>query len=334
MASHDRYRDHVDLIAGGVPCQPHSTLGSKKGGDDKRDLFREAVEIVQVVRPRAFMFENVSGFSDSPNSAYRAELFSAFQSAGYDVQAFPIAGADYGLGQNRPRVVVIGFRDGLMSRFRMPTGLQGGRKTLGEALLPMMAENGWKGAEAWAKRANKPSPTLVGGSDSGIKGFSSKKQLPQWAKLGMDGESLAAEAPAADAPLDHIPKLTLEMGAHLQGFPREWEFCGSDRQKRRQIANAFPPIMARAVGVAIYNVLAEADLDIEEELKSELIDYPRGNDRASYRTTLPAQELELPAGEVRDPDAFAFWKKFRERRGIMEEPKPTGVRRKKKAAAV
>lgn len=329
----DCYRDHVDLIAGGVPCQPHSKLGKRKGGNDERDLFREAVQMVQAVRPRAFMFENVSGFTDSPNSAYRADLFSEFQSAGYDVQVFPITGSDYGLGQKRPRAVVIGFRDGLMSRFKMPTGLQDGKKTLGEVLLPMMSANGWKGAQAWARRANRPCPTLVGGSSkTGVKGFSSRAQLPEWAMLGIDAESLADEAPGADAPLDHMPKLTLQMGARLQGFPPEWSFCGSIRQQRQQIANAFPPIMARAVGVAIYNVLANADLDIEEELASKLIDYPLGSNRANYGATWRAQELELPAGEVRNHAADAFWAKLRAGRGITEDPKPKRAQRKPKAA--
>lgn len=301
------YRGEVDLLAGGVPCQAHSQLGKKAGRADKRDLFREAVEIVETVRPRAFMFENVSGFTAPRNATYRAEIFTRLEAAGYDVQLLPIVGAEYGLGQNRPRVVLIGFRDGLMLNFTMPPVLPDAERTVGDVLLPFMSENGWKGAEAWAKRANKPAPTLVGGSSkTGIKGFASNFQLEAWAKLGIDASDLADDAPSADAPVDHMPKLTRHMAARLQGFPANWKFCGSAKQQRQQIGNAFPPIMARAVGLAIYNVLEGADRDILKELQTEFVSYPLGSVHANYGSTLKAQELDLPRGEQFNPGAHYF----------------------------
>lgn len=221
-----------------------------------------------------------------------------------------------------------------MLNFTMPPVLPNSKRTVGDVLLPLMSQNGWKGAEAWAKKANKPAPTLVGGSaKTGIKGFSSNFQLEAWEKLGIDASALADDAPSADEPVDHMPKLTFRMAALLQGFPADWEFCGSAKQQRQQIGNAFPPIMARAVGLAIYNVLEEADRDIVKELQTEFISYPLGNVHANYGSTLPAQELDLPRGDQHDPVAHAFRQKFASLRERSDEVARSATSRRSKARA-
>src|SRR5690606_19307929 len=98
-----RYRGKVDLVTGGVPCQPHSRGGKQQGRQDKRDLFLEAVRIVEEVQPKAFFFENVSGFTDAPTAAYRAELHQRFAALGYENRVFAFSGSKLGLAQLRPR---------------------------------------------------------------------------------------------------------------------------------------------------------------------------------------------------------------------------------------
>jgi len=221
-----RYRGEVALVAGGVPCQGHSSIGKMRGREDERDLFLEAVRVVDEVRPRAFFFENVKGFNFEKNTGYRAELHDKFAALGYDSQVFSFFGSDLGLAQARPRVAFVGFRDGLMSRFRMPPAFPQWRTTVGEALLDLVAERGWEGAEHWAKNvANHIGPTIVGGSEeSGRLAFSSNLRAPVWEAMGIDPMGLAAEAPGPDhkGPF----KFTLRMGARLQGFPDEWNFRG------------------------------------------------------------------------------------------------------------
>lgn len=53
----------IDLIAGGVPCPPFSIAGKQLGADDERDMFPAAISIVERVRPRAVLFENVQGLA-------------------------------------------------------------------------------------------------------------------------------------------------------------------------------------------------------------------------------------------------------------------------------
>lgn len=250
------YRGAVDLFAGGVPCQPYSSAGNMMGEADERDLFHVAVDIIKTVQPRAIMLENVKAFGFKPTALYRAEIFAELKSAGYEVALFPTAAKDYGLAQARPRLILVGFRDGLMRQFKAPPAFPQWETTVGQALLDLMSEAGWPGADDWAARANAVGPTIVGASNTaGGQGFSSKFQFAAWEKLGIDPKAVGIAPPNQDTPADAMPRLTLKMGARLQGFPNSWEFMGPRGERRRQIANALPPIVAAAFGIAIKEVL-------------------------------------------------------------------------------
>lgn len=258
------YRDKVDLLAGGVPCQPFSEAGYREGENDDRDLFMETVRIVGEVRPRAFFFENVAGFSKRNADGYRRKLHAAFKKLGYDSQIFHFYGADYGLGQARPRIAFIGFRDGKMRRFKMPE-IQPRDCTLVDAIGDLVRANGWNGYDEWVKIANRIAPTIVGGSkSSGKYAYGSNFTKTTWASLGIDSRSLTDQAPGPDHR--GLFKLTLRMGARLQGFPDDLEFKGSKMSIKSQIANALPPIMAKLVGLAIHAVLTGTKYDYDAAL--------------------------------------------------------------------
>lgn len=264
------YRGKVDLFAGGVPCQPFSAAGLQRGREDERDLFSVALDIVEAVRPRAVMLENVDGFRSKRHILYRADIFDRLKELGYEGRLFPIAACDYGLAQLRPRVVLIAFRDGLMSKFRMPPILTPTPVTLGEQLFDLVSENGWKFAKDWAKdTAKRAGYTLTGASDQvGRGGFSMNVRKEDWSALGIDSTGIAKEAPAEDHGNKPF-QLTLRMGARLQNFPDSYDFGEDIEQARRQIANAFPPILAKAVGLAIRAVLRDRPVDYSWELSSE-----------------------------------------------------------------
>ena len=78
-----------------------------------------------------------------------------------------------------------------------------------------------------------------------------------WASLGVNGKSLAEEAPGPD--FVGMPRLTLRMAARIQGFPDDWRFSGSKTAAYRQIGNAFPPPVAKAVATQIHCALAAAE---------------------------------------------------------------------------
>ncbi|WP_075292984.1 DNA cytosine methyltransferase [Pararhizobium arenae] len=297
------YAGKVDLFAGGVPCQPHSALGNRAGEADERDLFAFSVKIIKIVRPRAVILENVLGFGQRQTAVYRARILAELRRAGYDAEVFAVRAADYGLGQARPRLVLVAMRDGLLSRFKMPPIQTAEPVTLGEALYDLMAANGWPGAAQWADKANRPGPTIVGGSErSGTMAFSSSFQLDEWEALGVDGRAIARSAPSADMPIDHMPSLTLEMGAKLQGFPKAWSFQGPQKAQRRQIANAFPPILACAIGLAVREALTGVSVNYAKELSQEVIEETgrRWTEKSASHDPAwsAAIELQLPLGNA------------------------------------
>jgi DNA (cytosine-5)-methyltransferase 1 len=256
-----RPRDYrgVALLAGGVPCPPFTVAGRQLGATDERDLYAWAVELCGIMRPRALLLENVRGLSTERFSAYRQHVLDRLRELGYVPGWRLLHAADFGVPQLRPRTVLVALREEDAPWFRWPSGAEVRTPTVGQALGDLMAARGWRGAAAWADRADKIAPTIVGGSKKhGGADLGPTRAKRAWAALGVDGLGIADQAPDASAPGTHIPRLTCEMVARLQGWrdEREWRFTGLKTARYRQIGNAFPPPVAAAVGGAIHDALA------------------------------------------------------------------------------
>ena len=244
----------IDLLAGGVPCPPFSKAGKQLGNSDERDLFPEALRIVEECRPKAVMLENVRGLLDAVFDEYRANLIRTFKKLGYHAEWKLLVASDFGVPQLRPRVVFIAIESSLVEHFRWPHPSMRLPATVGETLYDLMAQRGWRGARIWRDRACDIAPTLVGGSKKhGGPDLGPTRAKRAWAALGVDGHGIATEAPNRD--FVGMPRLTVRMTARLQGFPDEWNFAGKKTAAYRQIGNAFPPPVAKAVGIQIIEAL-------------------------------------------------------------------------------
>ena len=240
----------VDLLAGGVPCPPFSVASKQLGQADERDLFPEAIRLIEEINPRAVMLENVRGLLDPKFDAYREHILSAIANLGYKVQIKLLNASDYGVPQLRPRVVIVGIRNDINKEFHYPEKSDKKPPTVGEALKDLMGANGWKGLDAWVKGANGIAPTIVGGSKKhGGPDLGPVRARKAWAELGVDGLGVANEAPNEN--FEGMPRLTKEMIAVIQGFPRNWTFGSKKTLACRMIGNAFPPPVACAVGLEI-----------------------------------------------------------------------------------
>lgn len=245
----------VDLVAGGVPCPPFSKAGKQLGAKDERDLFPEAVRLVDECRPQAVMLENVRGLLDPIFEDYRNKVERQLKKLGYLAGWKLLHASDYGVSQLRPRVVFVGIRKDLASGFSWPEPLLTSPPTVGELLHDLMAANGWAGADLWRQQANTIAPTLVGGSKKhGGPDLGPTRAKRAWAELGVDGMGLWDEAPARD--FVGMPRLTPRMTARIQGFPDTWKFAGRKTAAYRQIGNAFPPPVAAAVARQIVSALS------------------------------------------------------------------------------
>lgn len=245
----------IDLLAGGVPCPPFSKAGKQLGGDDERDLFPEAIRLVDECRPRAVMLENVRGLMDAVFSDYRNKVEKQLKKLGYTPGWRLLNASDYGVSQLRPRVIFVGIHKDVAGNFSWPEPHSEAPPTVGELLHDLMAEHGWRGASRWKEMADAIAPTLVGGSKKhGGPDLGPTRAKKAWATLGVDGRGIWDAPPERD--FVGMPRLTTRMAARIQGFPDEWAFSGKKTATYRQIGNAFPPPVAKAVAQQINQAIS------------------------------------------------------------------------------
>ncbi len=258
----------IDLLAGGVPCPPFSMAGKQLGQDDERDLIPEMLRLVREAQPSALLLENVRGLASAKFADYRAEILDELCRLGYHPEWQVINASEHGVPQLRPRFILMAVKVRYASKLAWPSPIAM-PSTVGEALLPLMAREGWEGARAWAKGANGIGPTLVGGSRKhGGADLGPTRARAAWLELGVDGSGVADLGPNRATPFGHIPRLTLQMAARIQGFDKNWHFAGRKTAAYRQIGNAFPPPVARAIGGAIRGALGAGSVGADSHLRA------------------------------------------------------------------
>jgi DNA (cytosine-5)-methyltransferase 1 len=247
----------IDLFAGGVPCPPFSIAGKQLGGGDERDLFPQALRLVAECRPRAVLLENVRGLATRRFDGYRAQVLARLQELGYRTWWNLVQASEHEVPQLRPRFVLVAVRQPWASAFRWPEPASSMPLTVGATLADLMGSGGWPGAPDWARGASGIAPTIVGGSKKhGGPDLGPTRARAAWRALRVDGLGIADQAPGPDFPLTGMPRLTTRMVARLQGFPDTWQFAGRKTAAYRQVGNAFPPPVARALASAIASALS------------------------------------------------------------------------------
>jgi len=257
--------DGIDLLAGGVPCPPFSVAGQQLGAEDDRDLFPEALRLVKEARPRAVMLENVKGLTYPRFANYRDQIRGALADMGYESRWQLLYSSQYCVPQLRPRFILVALRPDDMARFEWPRPV-GTPPTVGETLYDLVKR--WPGADYWREhRANTVAPTLVGGSKKhGGPDLGPTRAREAWRLLGIDGRGVAdgEDIPGPSTPADALFRLTVRMGARIQGFPDHWQFAGRKTAAWRSVGNAFPPPVAHAVGSAIRRAFEPGTTDHDE----------------------------------------------------------------------
>ncbi|WP_425954499.1 DNA cytosine methyltransferase [Xylanimonas sp. McL0601] len=303
----------LDLLAGGVPCPPFSIAGKQLGANDERDLFAWAVELAGRMRPRALMLENVRGLSMPRFAGYRQHVKDRLAELGYWSDWKLLEAHQYGVPQLRPRFVLVAINSDDAGWFDWPDE-RPTTDTVGTALADMMGVHKWPGVAKWVEKANDIAPTIVGGSKKhGGADLGPTRAKQAWKTLGVDAMGVADDAPKPGVhPADHTPKLTTEMVARLQGWePFDsdaeyfWTFTGRKTSRYRQIGNAFPPPVARAVGASIFRALSDHSGERKDHLavEAEVMHDPIYSALKLASAAMTAKELVRAAGgriEARD----------------------------------
>jgi DNA (cytosine-5)-methyltransferase 1 len=110
----------------------------------------------------------------------------------------------------------------------------------------------------------------------------------QWRKLGVDGLGIADAAPDVVFPEDKLPRLTVRMVARIQSFPDEWEFTGGKTWAYRQVGNAFPCLVAKALGESITAALQRRRARMNGNHRAKAV-IPIRHDAAKALRQLPFQ---------------------------------------------
>ncbi len=276
-----------DLIVGGPPCQGFSSAGRRAPGDARNTLVAVFAHLVATHRPRAFLFENVEGFLTGDGGRWVVDLVKPLVAAGYCVSLRKVNAANYGVPQNRKRVIVVGglgWNPGLPSPTHRAVGIPGAENVAeGSPLAPtvMDALAGLPDVDAAAPSdhvARRPSEADLARIAALAPG-QTMKDLPEalWhdtyrrranrrVKDGTPTERRGG-APAGlrrlepDQPSKAITSgaisefvhptedrtLTLRECARIQTFEDDFEFAGTKAQRALQIGNAVPPRFAAAL---------------------------------------------------------------------------------------
>ncbi|GGZ52378.1 cytosine-specific methyltransferase [Streptomyces inusitatus] len=267
----------IDLLAGGVPCPPFSLAGKQLGRDDERDLFPEVIKLARQLDPPAIMIENVRGLMQAKFDGYRDEIRHELAELGYETSWEELQASDFGVSQLRPRSILVALKPEVWKHFdseswHLPPDGQAPPLSVGDLLKDSMKARGLKGKdfEDWYGEASKGiAPTLVGGSKKhGGADLGPTRAKRAWGQLGINGLGVADEPdektrttrdPGRDLGKNikgQGPMLTVRQAAMIQGFnPEEgeehWIFKGKKTASYRQVGNAFPPPVAKAVGLKI-----------------------------------------------------------------------------------
>jgi len=277
----------ISLVCGGPPCQGMSTVGEGIPDDPRNFLFLQFVRIVNSIKPDFVLIENVTGLLGKKNEKILKGILKEFKKMGYVMHVKVLSSENYGVPQKRRRTIFIGNRMAYKISFPKPThGKNGNLKplvTVGDVFANLSYRNGkihnhdLDSAQITKDIIKKRVERIPEGR--GIRYEEDESELlPKKLWLGIDWKiidekRLREEQYHRLGRKDVSPTimtsrhtyfhptetryLTCREAAAIQSFPNRYKFVGTVSQQWRQIGNAVPPLLGKAVGKEILKMLKE-----------------------------------------------------------------------------
>lgn len=278
------YEGKITAVIGGPPCQGFSQKGKRKSINDPRNyLFRYYYEVVKRVKPKYFVIENVPNLLTTENGLFRDEIVELFDGIGYAVSCGVLSAADFGVPQDRRRTCIIG-KMGTAKPVSLPEP-NGARTTVWDAISDLSYLESGEGAEEQDYRNGPMSAyqqLMRADSDELFNHIATrhskltlerlkmiapergKEMLPEkhhtksiysgtWCRMKKDGIAKTITT-RYDTPssgefthpyLDRA--ITTREAARIQSFPDTFHFYGSKSSQMKQVGNAVPPLLGKAI---------------------------------------------------------------------------------------
>ena len=281
------YKNKIDVIVGGPPCQGFSQKGKRKTIHDKRNfLFRYYFKVVDYIKPKYFLIENVPNILTAENGLFKNEIVNLFESIGYSVNCAILKASDYGVPQDRRRAIIMGRQGNVKPNLPKSTNEL---VTIYDAISDLEYLNSGEGEERqkylmppkskYQKVMRKNSKFLYNHvatkhSVSAIEKLkmippgSGKEVLPKsmltksiysgtWSRMLYDEQSVTIttrfDTPSSGRFTHPILNrcITVREAARIQSFPDDFVFYGSKNSQMKQVGNAVPPKLGKAIAEEI-----------------------------------------------------------------------------------
>ena len=241
----------LNIVAGGFPCQGFSMAGNRIVDDPRNSLYLEMLEIVKNLQPDFVICENVKGLRSMLNGEKEKKIIADYKEIGYEMNVTVLCAADYSTPQKRERVIFIGNRIGAKNYHPKPILNSSEYVTTGEAISDLMNH---PEDEAFNHVPTKHRPDMaqrmleLPEGESLYKGYSDA-----WKKCPWNEASCTIKENHGGVNIHpKLPRvLTAREMARLQSFPDDFIFEGKKNKQLVQIGNAVPPLLGKAIGLAV-----------------------------------------------------------------------------------
>lgn len=262
----------IDFVSGGYPCQSFSYAGHKLGLEDVRGtMFYYFAQIVDELKPKVFLAENVKGLVSHDKGKTLQTMIDIYEDLGYTVTTDVVKAVDYNVAQKRERVVIVGVRNDIDIKYRLPLPneykpvlkdvLKNVPKSMGEQypekkkkVLDLVPPGGyWKDLPEDVAKKYMGKSYYSGGGRTGM------ARRMSWDEPCLTLTCSPAQKQTERCHPDETRPFTVREYARIQSFPDDWEFVGSMGQQYKQIGNAVPVELAKAIGLSIVDILNMAE---------------------------------------------------------------------------
>lgn len=267
-----QYRDTIDLVSGGAPCQAFSYAGKKLGfGDTRGTLFAEFARCVSEVNPKMFLFENVRGLLSHDKGRTFNTIKHVFEELGYTLQYQVLNACYFGVGQKRQRLILIGIRNDLTSTISFDYPTPDNHWTTLRDVLQDVPPSPF---QPYSEKKRKVMELVPAGGcwidlpDDVARDYMGKSYYSGGGRRGM-ARRIAWDEPCLTLTTspsqkqterchpDETRPFTIREYARIQSFPDSWQFCGTMSDQYKQIGNAVPVELARRIGVQVVSALSQ-----------------------------------------------------------------------------